>query len=288
VAVIGAGRVGTTVALLLQRSGHPVIAATGRERSRERVRRFLPSTQFVRLADAATATRNAELVLLSVPDDAVETLCADLAANGGVHSDQAVLHLSGALGLDVLRTAEDRGATVLSLHPLQSIPDVEEGLARLPGSAVAVTARTDQAFALGESLARDIGGIPFRLGEEAKPLYHAAAVFCSNYLVVVESIAEQLFRSAGLTDPVERFAPLARTALDLALTRGPATALTGPAARGDAGTVALHLRALADRAPDAVQPYVALARSAAALAVQNGSLSEEGWRGVEEVLTQWR
>jgi len=177
---------------------------------------------------------------------------------------------------------------VLSLHPLQSIPDVEEGVARLPGSAVAVTARTDEAFALGDSLARDIGGNPFSLADEAKPLYHAAAVFCSNYLVVVESIAEQLFRTAGLPDPVERFAPLARTALDFALTRGPANALTGPAARGDAGTVARHLQALADRAPDAVQSYVALARSAATLAVQNGSLSEEGRRAVEEVLTPWR
>src|SRR5207247_1929880 len=99
---------------------------------------------------------------------------------------------------------------VLSLHPLQSIPDVDEGIRRLPGSGMAVTATADEARRLGERLATGIGCVPFRLADEAKPLYHAAAVFCSNYLVVVEALAERVFRTAGLEDPVPLFAPLAR------------------------------------------------------------------------------
>jgi predicted short-subunit dehydrogenase-like oxidoreductase (DUF2520 family) len=288
VAVIGAGRVGTAVALLLQRAGYRIVAATGGERSRERVRRYLPSTPFLAPSDAADPTRHAAVVLLSVPDDVIEQVCRDLASKGAFGPGQTVVHLSGALGLDALRAAEERGALTLSLHPLQAFPEVDEGVSRLPGSAIAVTAMTDEGALAGEELARALGAAPFRLEDEAKPLYHAAAVFCSNYLVAVEAVAERLFRLAGLEHPVEWFAPLARSALDVTLHKGPRAALTGPAARGDARTVERHVRALAARSPEDVEPYVALARVAARLASSGGSLSEEGRLRLEEVLERWR
>jgi predicted short-subunit dehydrogenase-like oxidoreductase (DUF2520 family) len=274
--------------VLLERAGYRIALVTGREGSRSRAARHLPSTPFVSWAEVARPTRAASIVVLGVPDDLILTTCTDLEQEGAFGLGQTVLHLSGSVSLDALNAAEDAAADVLSLHPLQSFPDVERGIERLPGSPVAVTAREERTSLLGESLARDAGGLPFRLDDQIKPLYHAAAVFCSNYLVAVEGMAEHLFRLAGLEAPVPMFAPLARAALDASLSRGPRAALTGPAARGDVGTIARNLGALAGYAPEAIESYLALAGVAARLAAEDGRLSEEDLRGLEEVLARWR
>ena len=280
--------VGTALAVLLERAGHRIALVTGREGSRARAARHLASAPFVAWDDAAQPTRVASVVVIGVPDDLILKTCDELAQEGAFGPGQAVLHLSGSVSLDALNAAEEARADVLSLHPLQSFPDVERGIERLPRSPVAVTARDEPTSALGESLARDVGGLPFRLDDQIKPLYHAAAVFCSNYLVAVEGMAEHLFRLTGLEAPVPMFAPLARAALDASLSRGPRAALTGPAARGDVGTIARNLGALAGYAPEAIESYLALAGVAARLAVEDGRLSEEDLRGLQEVLDRWR
>jgi predicted short-subunit dehydrogenase-like oxidoreductase (DUF2520 family) len=287
VAVIGAGRVATAFAVLWERAGYSVVAVSGREATRKRAATYLPGARFYPLEEADEGARMAELVVLGVPDDLIAETCARLADRGAFAAEHHVLHLSGSLGLDVLSSARASGAKVLSLHPLQTFPDLEAGLARLPGSSIAVTAPDDQRLIYGEDLARAVGGRPFRLAERAKPLYHAAAVFCANYLVAVEGMAEHLFRLAGLEDPLSAFEPLARAAFDSTFATGPGVALTGPAARGDAGTIARNLSALADRAPEAIPAYVALARLAVQLALRSGRLGVEGQTQVEEALGRW-
>jgi len=265
-----------------------VVAATGGEPSRTRVLRYLPFTLFVEPADAARASRLAQVIIIGVPDDRVAPVCERVAADGGFRPGQHVVHLSGALSLDVLRPAEAAGAEVLCLHPLQVFPTVGDGIRHLPGSAVAVTARSSAALALGQSLARDVGGVPFEVGDEVKPLYHAGAVFCSNYLVVVVRMAEWLFELAGIDQPLAKLEALARAALRSSFALGPEVALTGPASRGDVGSVTSNLDALDKRAPEAVRPYAALAAAAAALAVQSGRLPVEARRRLDEELARWR
>jgi predicted short-subunit dehydrogenase-like oxidoreductase (DUF2520 family) len=288
VSLIGAGRVGTALTVLLERAGHRVVAASGRQGSEERARRHLPFTRFHPWAEAPEAAKAARVVILGVPDDLIEEVCSELTARVAVRRGQAVLHLSGSVGLDALAAARLVGAMTLSIHPLQTFPDVETGIDRLPGSAVAVTASEERAFAVGVRLASDVGGRPFRLEDQVKALYHAAAVFCSNYLVAVEAMAEHLFRLAGLTDPVAMFAPLARSALYATLWEGPENALTGPAVRGDAGTIRRNLEALSKQAPEAVRPYIALAHMAADLGLRSGRLSREGFDRVVEALKEWK
>jgi predicted short-subunit dehydrogenase-like oxidoreductase (DUF2520 family) len=279
--VIAAGRAATALAVLLERAGHRVVAASGREGSAHRAHRYLPRARFLPLDRAAEASAGVEVVLLGAPDDAVGELCGELASAGGFSPGQHVVHLAGSLGLDVLDPAARARAEPLSVHPLQSFPTVERGVETFPGSWAAVTARTERGATLGEGLVRDAGGIPFRLAEADRPLYHAAAVFCANYLVTVVSEAERLLRGAGLADPLPRLAPLARAALEWALAQG-------PEARGDAGTVRRNLEALASRAPEGVAPYVALGRLAAGLAAEAGRLSEQDRERVEEALSRWR
>ena len=284
IAVVGAGRVGTALAVLLGRAGHAIVAVAGGEATRERVSGHLPGVPVVPPTEAASA---AELVLIATPDDAIAGVCAALAAAGSFRAGQWVGHVSGLTGLDALEPARGAGAGVFSLHPLQTFPSVEAALDRIPGCAVAVTAGTQDGLELGERLAADVGARPFRLADEAKPLYHAAAVFASNFLVATSGVAERLFREAGLDDPVTLFAPLLRATAENVRTLGPERALTGPAVRGDAGTILRHLEVLNATAPEAVRAYVTLTRVCLDLAVRSGRLDEAGRARVDEVLAPW-
>ncbi|MBI4261162.1 MAG: DUF2520 domain-containing protein [Actinobacteria bacterium] len=283
VAVLGAGRTGTALAVLLARAGHRVVAISGREATAERGARYLSLSP----TPPARAAAAGELVLVATPDGAVAEVCAEAAAGGGFRPGQWVAHLSGTVRLEALDPARAAGAGVLALHPLQTFPDVEQALARIPGSAMAVTAAGEEGFAFGEGLARAIGVRPFRLADEAKPLYHAAAVFASNYVIASLALAEELFERAGIDDPVDLFAPLVRACVENVVASGPEDALTGPVARGDAATVEGHLRALADADPRAVLPYLALARVALDVAGRSGRLDGPGRAAVEEVLDRW-
>jgi predicted short-subunit dehydrogenase-like oxidoreductase (DUF2520 family) len=285
VAVVGAGRVGTAFAVLLSRAGHRIAAVAGRDATSRRARRHLPGVPVVPAAEAA---RGAELVLLGTPDDLIGPTCRELGAAGAFAAGRTVAHLSGATPLAALEPARAAGSGTLSIHPLQTFPDVEAAVERIPGSAIAVTAEDEETAAVGDRLAGDVGGRPFRLPDDAKPLYHAAAVFASNYLVTVSALAEELFAAAGVGDPLAAFLPLSRATLDNVERLGPAAALTGPALRGDAGTVARNLEALGAAAPGAVAAYVELAGVALDLGERSGRLDPERRRDVEEVLARWR
>ncbi len=284
VSVVGAGRVGTAVAVLLRRAGHRIVAVSGRADTRGRAAQHLPDVPFLEPAAAAAAAR---IVLLGVSDDVIEQVVRQVADAGGFCPGQWVAHFSGASPLAVLDAAREAGARRLSIHPLQTAPDVAAALARIPGSTFTVTADDDEGFALGERLAEDLGGEPVRLAHEDRALYHAAAVFASNYLVAVSSVAEALFGAAGLPDPVRAMLPLQRGTLDNVERLGPAHALTGPAVRGDAGTIELNLEALREGAPDVIPAYVVMCRTALDLAVHSGRLSEDRRDAVEEVIARW-
>jgi predicted short-subunit dehydrogenase-like oxidoreductase (DUF2520 family) len=282
--VVGAGRVGTALAVLLRGAGHRVVAVAGRDGTRARAARHLPD---VPVTEPVAAARAAEATILGVPDDRIAPTCAELASLDAFSEGGAVIHLSGSVPLLALGPARAAGSTVLSLHPLQTVPGVDEAVARLPGSGMAVTAWTERGYALGERLARDAGGVPFRLEDRWKPLYHAAAVFSSNYLTVLAGITGRLFRVAGIEDPVPLFLPMVRTALENVARLGPGEALTGPAVRGDVGTVRRNLEALGEHAPVAVPAYVALARLALEVADRAGRIGAPERRAVEEELAGW-
>jgi predicted short-subunit dehydrogenase-like oxidoreductase (DUF2520 family) len=284
VAMVGAGTLGTAIAVLLEAAGHQVVGVSGREETRRRANTHLPGAPFLEPAEAAAG---AELVVIGTPDDVIEPTAETLAGAAAVGSGTWVAHLSGSLGLDVLRPAVAAGARVLAIHPLQTFPDVESALARLHGCAIAVTASDEEGNRLGERLASDLGGVPFRLSDELRPLYHAAAVFASNYLVTASAIAESLFAAAGVPDPAHVMAPLQRATLDNVERLGAAHALTGPAVRGDAGTIRRNLEALDRHAPELIASYVAMARATLDLAERSGRLPAGSRAAVEDVLDLW-
>jgi predicted short-subunit dehydrogenase-like oxidoreductase (DUF2520 family) len=257
-----------------------VTAVAGRTATPARAARWLPAIPVVDVVDAPAG---AELVVLAVPDDALSSVATVLADR--LEPGAWVLHLSGARGLDVLADAERAGAGVLALHPLQTFADVAGAIDALTGAAIAVTARTDEGFALGDRLAADLGGRPFRLADEHRAVYHAAAVFASNYLVAVSGAAVELFEAAAVPDARSAMRPLQAATLDNVHRLGPHDALTGPAVRGDAGTIDRNLAAVSGAAPALVPAYVTLCRTA--MDVAGARLSDDGRRAVEEVLGRW-
>ena len=284
VAVIGAGTLGTAIAVLLGQAGHRIVGIAGRSDTRGRASSYLPDAPFLDPADAAGA---AELVVIGTPDDVIRQAAEALAEAAAVGPGTWVTHLSGSLGLEVLTAAREAGARILAIHPLQTFPDVSSALERLSGCAIAVTAEGDEGYVLGEGLAGDLHGVPFRLSDELRPLYHAAAVFASNYVVTASAIAESLFAAAGVPDPAQAMMPLQRASLEHIERLGPAHALTGPAVRGDAGTIRRNLVALERHAPRLVPPYVAMARATLDVAERSGRLPAASRAAVDEVLEAW-
>jgi predicted short-subunit dehydrogenase-like oxidoreductase (DUF2520 family) len=284
VAMVGGGRAGVAIAVLLQRAGHRIVGVSGRGPTRDRVASYLPD---VPVLDATIVVAEAELVIVAVPDDDIGPVVGTIAAAGAFLPGQWVAHVSGATPLAVLDPARDAGARRLGIHPLQTFPDPGAGIDRIPGCLVAISADDDDGWFMAERIAEDLMGEPFRLQEDHRALYHAAAVFASNYLVTATAVAEQLLAAAGVDDPAAALRPLQRATVDNVASLGAGDALTGPAVRGDAGTIERNLEALAARTPWAVAAYVEMARLALDLSVRSGRLADRQRASVEEVLARW-
>ena len=226
--------------------------------------------------------QQATLVLLTVPDDALEDLVSGLAGAGAVQPGQLLAHTSGRYGLAVLEPAVRVGALPLALHPALPFAGTRVDLERLHGTAFGVTAPA-ALRPVAEVLVVEMGGEPVWLSEEQRPLWHAALAHGANHLTTLVASCADLLRRAGVDEPGQVLAPLLGAALDGALRAGDA-ALTGPVARGDAGTVRAHLDVLAEVAPEVLPSYVAMARLTADRALASGRLDPERAWALLEVL----
>ncbi len=191
-------------------------------------------------------------VLLCVPD--VEIAGVATAIGEGESRPALVGHVSGATPLEPLLAA---GAAhgCFSLHPLQTLPD---NRADLTGAPAAIAGSTPEAERVATGLAGELGMVPFRVPEEDRVAYHAAASIASNFLVTLEQSAAGLLGGIGVENPRRVLAPLVRRSLENWIADGPA-ALTGPIARGDEETVERHREALSAREPELLSLYDELA-----------------------------
>jgi predicted short-subunit dehydrogenase-like oxidoreductase (DUF2520 family) len=193
-----------------------------------------------------------------------------------------VVHTSGAHGVRLLDPLADIGALPLALHPVMTFTGTDVDLQRLEGAAFGVTS-DDVLRPVAETLVLEMGGEPSWIAEELRPLYHAGLAFGANQLVTLVTQAADLLTAAGVEVPQRMLGPLLGAALDNALRSGD-RALTGPVARGDSGTVVTHLRTLAERAPEAVDAYVAMSRLTAGRALAAGLLEVEAAADLLDVL----
>lgn len=279
VGVIGAGRVGAVLAAALRAAGYPVAAAAGESAaSRTRIETLLPG---VRIDKPSAVARACDLLLLTVPDDALDNVVRMLVASGAIRSGQYVVHTSGLHGVEVLRPAA-MGAHGIAMHPAMTFTGTDVDLDRLAGCVFGVTCAESER-PLATQLAGALGGSVMWVEEADRELYHAALAHGANHLVTLVSQAMQLLRDAGATDPAAVLRPLLGAALDNALDYGDA-ALTGPVVRGDVETVSAHLRSLAGKSAEALESYVVMARATADHAVAAGRLDPRRAAALREIL----
>ena len=269
VGVIGSGRVGAVLGAALRRVGHHLIGVSARtDLSRVRAEALLPGVP-IRPMDEIVV--DCDLLLLTVSDDALPGVVAQVAES--VHAGQYVAHTAGRYGIGVLEPAAQAGAIPLALHPAMTFTGTSLDLGRLEDCPFAVTA-PELALPVAEALVIEMGGDPIVVGEESRLVYHAALAHGANHLVTLVAQTRELLGLAGVAEPERLVAPLLRAALDNALREGDA-ALTGPIARGDAGTLAEHLEDLGEVAPEIAETYRVLARSTAQRAHDAGTLDEQ-------------
>jgi predicted short-subunit dehydrogenase-like oxidoreductase (DUF2520 family) len=272
-AIVGRGRLGTALASALSAAGYDVAGPLGRGADGRAafglaagastalgsgVGRRTPGSHAADdhaasdrgAGDRGTPPRAPDAVLLCVPDEQIEAAAA-LIAPGPL-----VGHCSGATTLAPLAPHE-----AFSLHPLMTV--TPEG-ARFAGAGAAIAGSTPGAIALAAGIAVALGMRAVVIADEDRAAYHAAASIASNLLVTLEAAAERMALSAGADR--ELLLPLVRATIENWATLGPRRALTGPIARGDEATVARQRGAVADRAPDLLPVFDALAEATRTLA----------------------
>jgi predicted short-subunit dehydrogenase-like oxidoreductase (DUF2520 family) len=271
--IIGAGRVGRTLAGLWQRAGVFVI---GDVLSRT-VDRALGAVAFIGAGRATMRLENmraADVWMVTTPDDAIASAAAALAAARLVRSGDVVFHCSGALSSAELAPAAQHGARIASVHPVKSFVDPQRELARFPGTWCAAEG-DPEALARLESAFERIGARVAKIEAASKLLYHAGNVLASNDLIALVAAALRCYAEAGIAPEaaIAMIEPLLRESLANALALGGAQALTGPVARGDAGLVARQLDALYKADPQIAAVYRALGDIAVRLAREKGEAS---------------
>jgi predicted short-subunit dehydrogenase-like oxidoreductase (DUF2520 family) len=261
-AVIGAGRLGASLALALRAEGLALVAYTARTSAgRSEAEAWLGGSAISALADVVSL--EPDLYIISVPDAALADVAAELGRllAADPTPGRVVAHTSGATSVKVLDPCAQAGATTLVLHPLQTFTDPAAGRERFRGTAFAVTPAGDDLDSPGGSLAcalvRLLGAQPFYLADDKRSLYHAAAAIACNYFVTLEHLARELFIQSGLPteEALSLFLPLVKATLDNIEAQGTVKALTGPLSRGDSLTVSAHLVALATYAPHLIPVY---------------------------------
>ena len=263
--LVGAGHVGRVLGRLFSGSGAFVVQdvlTRGPESAREAVA-FIGAGA---ACDSLGQMRPARVWMLAVGDDAIGPACAAL-AQGGQLAGAVVFHCSGAKASTELQAAHDAGAFVASVHPVRSFADPQAVAGSFAGTFCG-SEGDPQALALLEPAFEAIGARLVRIDPSAKTVYHAAAVFASNYLVTVVDAALRAYEAAGVPPEVARelARPLATEALANVFRLGPEAALSGPVARGDFATVERQQDAVTRWDPATGQLYEALVAPTADLA----------------------
>lgn len=281
-AIIGTGMVGTAIGFLLNKAGYHVVAIC--DKSSAQSKKALSYTKGKCFQKSADAVKQADFILITTPDDTIASACEELSLESGLKG-KFVFHMSGAGGLDLLQSAKKAGASVASIHPLQSFSSIDQAIKNIPGSYFGVTA-DKKALATAKKIVRGLGGIPVEISPDQKPLYHAAACLASNYLVTLMNTVESIYRSIGIgeKDARKAYLPLVYGSLKNIEKSGSVLSLTGPIARGDSGTIKKHLTAIQKTLPQYSSFYSSLGLLTVKIAKQKGTLSAPQAKNINDLL----
>ncbi|MHB8173301.1 MAG: Rossmann-like and DUF2520 domain-containing protein [Nitrospirota bacterium] len=284
VSIIGAGVVGKAVGRILRERGYEIKSVVSRSMENAK-----GATEFIGGGepgtDPAAGAAGTDWVFITTPDKAIMETCEKIAEGGGFSKSSLTIHMSGALGSDVLDSARKSGARALSIHPIQSLASSEQAIKNLPGSYFSIEGDAE-AIPDGREIVEALGGLLVMIPGDRKALYHAGAAVASNYLVAVLDFAVMIYEALGMKreDAVKAIMPLVRGTVNNVERVGVPDALTGPIARGDLETVEGHLEALKKDMPEMLPLYKALGMHTVKVGLAKGSLAAEDGAKFREIL----
>jgi predicted short-subunit dehydrogenase-like oxidoreductase (DUF2520 family) len=280
VALVGAGNVGTSVALLLAGTGHSIVGVTSRSTtSAARAQKLLGASVF----DHVDGAPECDLVLVGASDGGIGEIAREMAPH--IRSGTYVWHFAGSLGVEPLEPLAAAGGRAVAAHPVQAVPDIDRGVRRLPGSAWGITAAEEDRAWAAALVRRDLDGHPVFVDEVDRPVWHAASVTVSNGTAALLGAGEQILSSIGIEEPQRVLGPLAAGTIANALEAGGgARTLTGPVVRGEIDTVRRHLSELSNRDPELAQTYRLVGQTIVRVAAHSGRISDEVARSLYELL----
>lgn len=279
VSIIGAGRLGTALALALAQCGYHVEALVARRKSHAvRAASFISTKPLALSSAELDGLPASQFLFITTPDDLIEETAARVAAGIGERlTHGAALHASGALSSDALKSLRDVGFHTGSMHPLVAVSEPFAGAESLrraffciEGERVAVSA--------ARQIVRAFGARSFSINTSKKVLYHAAAVTSSGHMIALFDIATDMLMRCGLREREARsiLMPLIESTINNLKELAPAKALTGTFARADIKTVRRHLEAIRREEDmyDALAAYKLLGRHSLRLAKKRGANAE--------------
>ena len=278
VSIIGAGRLGTTLAVALSRRGYSIRSIVSRRaQSARKAAKLLDGNPQVLAANKLHSLPPADLFLITTPDDQIAAVAAELSSLGiDPKRKQTALHTSGALSSEVLAPLRLKGWNTGSIHPLISVSDSRHGATPLQGAFWSIEG--DQgALRLGKAIVRDLRGRSFSIRSEDKPLYHAAAVMTAGHVVALFDVALEMLGQCGLSRKTAHsiLLPLIASTVQSLETKDPADALTGSFSRGDVETIKRHIAALkSNKLPDALELYRLLGKRSLKLSKKHPQIEE--------------
>ncbi|NLJ30890.1 MAG: DUF2520 domain-containing protein [Clostridiales bacterium] len=258
---IGAGKVGGALGLYFQKHGLTVSGYCSRTPESARAAARLTGTRFFASPEALAPA--CDVVFLTTPDDAlpkVDRRVSALLESGRIPSGGIWVHASGACSSGCLAGIQAAGCPVGAMHPLQSFGGPVTGAALLEETFFSIEGTPEALRAIREILNRT-GGVFNEIRADRKPLYHAGACVISNYLVTLLDCGMRMMEAAGMDGEslFRAVRPLISGTLKNIEEKGAANALTGPIARADYGTVAMHLKAMEKELPEELEIYRELA-----------------------------
>lgn len=281
IAVIGAGRLGSSLASAMLRAGYNVAAVSSRRADH---REWLTSRLSgpVVTQKAQIAADLATVVFVTGPDSAIEEICAEI----NWRDDQAVLHCAGVLPISVLDIAAGYGAATAGFHPLQTFPSPESS-DRLEDVSFAIEAEDADLRRWLGTLAADLGGSSIEIESGQRAAYHASAVMACGLLAGLAGLAAEMWAPLGVDrgDALRRLIPLIRATADTLEAQGLPSAITGPFVRGDVNTVESHLEATIQISTEMGRAYAALALASLHIAREQGGLSDDAFERIKSVLS---
>ena len=286
IGLIGPGRLGSALIRALKQKGHTISLLVGQKL--ESLKQFQQEFPEAFLTTDYQNWPPVDILFIAVPDDVIKEI-ADRLKNSPINLRHVVVaHTSGAKSSEMLAPLREKGALVASIHPAQSFSGIPEDAQKFRGATFAIEG-DPEATAVLTNIAASLGGIPFQIPTQAKPLYHLACVMVSNYSAALMDSGISILEQIGIPRPKGKIIllPLLQTTAKNLNEANPEEILTGPIARGDVQTVEEHLKNLKEKNPKRLRVYISLGRETLNLARKLAPNRLEKFQAIEKLFNRF-